>query len=123
MKTQPSSRNPGKQRKWKAIAPLHRRQKMLSSPLSKELRQKYKRRRLNVRKGDKVRVMVGDFKGNVGEIIRVNLKNYKLYIDGITIKKADGTDVERAMDPSNVMIIDLFMDDKERTDVLERNME
>ncbi len=96
---------------------------MLSSPLSKELRQKYKRRRLNVRKGDKVRVMVGDFKGNVGEIIRVNLKNYKLYIDGITIKKADGTDVERAMDPSNVMIIDLFMDDKERTDVLERNME
>jgi len=122
MKIQPSSKKPGKQRKWKAVAPLHRRQKMLSSPLSKELGQKYKRRTLNVRKGDKVRVMRGDFKGNVGEITRVSLKDYKIYVDGITIKKADGTDVEKSIDPSNVMITDLFIDDKERMDLLERNI-
>ena len=122
MKIQPSSKKPGKQRKWRFIAPLHRRQKMVSSPLSKELGQKYKRRTLNVRKGDKVRVMRGDFKDNVGEITRVSLKDYKIYVDGITIKKADGTDVEKAIDPSNVMITDLFMDDKERMDLLERNI-
>jgi len=122
MKSQPTSKKPGKQRKWRYNAPLHRRQKMVASPLSRELREKYKRRTLSPRKGDKVRVMRGDFKGNTGEVTRVSLKTYKIYIDGITIKKADGTDVERAMDPSNVMITDLFMDDKERRDVLERNL-
>jgi len=123
MKSHPTSKKPGKQRKWRFNAPLHRRRKMVTSPLSKELRQKYKRRTLPVRKGDKVRLMRGDFKGNTGEVTRVSLKAYKIYMDGITIKKADGTDVERAIDPSNVMITDLFMDDKERRDVLERNIE
>jgi len=119
---QPKSKKPRKQRKWLVEAPLHRRQKMIGSTLSRELRKKYNRRSLPVRKGDTVKIMRGEFKGVSGEVTRVSLKSYKIYVDGVTIKKADGTDVEKALDPSNVMITDLFMEDKERREVLERKI-
>lgn len=119
---QPSSKKPGKQRKWLAEAPLHRRQKMMGSTLSRELREKYSRRSLPVRKGDTVKIMKGEFKGTSGEVMNVSLKNYRIYVDGVTIKKADGTDVERALHPSNVVITDLFMEDKERRNILERKI-
>lgn len=94
----------------------------MGSTLSKELREKYHRRSLPVRKGDNVQIMRGGLKGTSGEVMRVNLKNYKIYVDGVTLKKADGTDVERALDPSNVMITDLYMEDKERREMLERKI-
>lgn len=119
----PTSKKPRKQRKWKENAPLHRRQKMVNSSLTKELRKKYGRRNIQVRKGDKVRVMRGEFKGDTGEVIRVSLKDYKVYVEGVTIKKADGTDIERSLDPSNLMIMELFTEDKERRDLLARNVE
>ncbi len=117
---QPSSQKPRKQRKWRQEAPLHHRRKILSSNLSGELREKYNRRNLPVRKGDKVKIMCGEFKGSGGEITRVDLKNYKVYVEGITIKKSDGTDIERAVDPSNVMLTGLYLEDKQRREVLER---
>ena len=120
MKVQPQSSKPGKQRKWIATAPLGKRQKMIGAILSKELRAKYKRRNLPLRKGDKVKVMRGDFKGVTGEVMKVSLKDMKVLVDGITIKKASGTDVERPLDPSNLMLTDLNIEDKERRDILER---
>jgi len=95
---------------------------MVASTLSKELREKYNRRNLPARKGDRVKIIRGEFKGDGGEITRVDPKGYKIYIEGINIKKSDGTDVERAIDPSNVMITDLYMEDKERRGVLERKV-
>ncbi len=116
------SKKPGKQRKYKLKAPLHRRQKMMKSHLSKDLQKKYNRRNLGVRKGDQVKVMRGELKNHSGEVMRVDLKKYKIYVDGVNIKKADGTEVPRALDPSNVMITSLFLEDKERRDVLERKL-
>ncbi len=115
-----SSKQPRKQRKWRIEAPLHARGKMISSALSKELKQKYTKGSMPVRKGDTAKVMVGDAKGSVGEVTRVDLKNYKIYITGVTLKKSDGTEVERAIDPSNVILTQLFLDDKERLKILER---
>ena len=102
--------------------PLHRRQKLMASLLSKDLRKKYKRKSLPIRKGDTIKIMRGEFTGSGGEVTRVSPQTYKIYISGITTKKADGTDVEGAIDPSNVTITELFMDDKERRNVLERNI-
>ncbi len=95
---------------------------MVVSTLSRELREKYNRRSLPVRKGDKVKIIRGEFKEGGGEITRLDPKNYKIYIEGINIKKSDGTDVERAIDPSNVMITDLYMEDKKRREILERKI-
>ena len=119
---QPKSSKPRKQRKWLYEAPLGSRQKMVVSTLSKELRTKYKKRSSHVRKGDKVKIMRGDFKGTVGEVTKVTLKDMVITIQGINLKKADGTEVPRPIAPSNVMITELFTEDAERRNSLERKL-
>jgi large subunit ribosomal protein L24 len=114
------SKQPRRQRKAYYNAPLHKRQKLMSAPLSRELREKYGVKTLPVRKGDKVRVMRGDFKGKEGEVVRVDLKNYVIFVDGVTIEKVDKTPVFRPIHPSNVMIVSLKLDDKWRKKIIER---
>lgn len=118
----PKSSKPRKQRKFLFTAPLHLRRKLLSSHLSKELREKYKRRSLPVRKNDEVEVMRGEFKKKRGKISRVDLKKYKVYVEGMTIKRTDGTERQVAFHPSNLKIINLNLDDKRRVKTLERKM-
>ncbi|MEM5836691.1 MAG: 50S ribosomal protein L24 [Candidatus Aenigmatarchaeota archaeon] len=118
----PKSKKARKQRKFLYEAPLHVRRKLMSAHLSKELREKYKRRSFPVRKGDEVEVMRGSFKGRRGKIVRVDLKNYKVYIEGITRKKTTGAEVLVPIHPSNLKIISLNLDDKERVKALERRL-
>lgn len=115
-----ASRQPRKQRRAYFNAPLHVRQKLISAPLSPELREKYGVRSLPVRKGDKVRIMRGDFKGHEGKVVKVDLRRLRIYVDGVTIKKADGTPVFRPIHPSKVMIIELNLEDPWRRKILER---
>jgi large subunit ribosomal protein L24 len=96
---------------------------MISAALSDELKEKYKRNSMPVRKGDKVKLMRGEMKGHTGEVMKVDRQAYKLYIQGVTAKKSDGTDVERPIHASNVMITDAMEDDKERREVLNRKLE
>ena len=72
----PKSKKPRKQRKFLKLAPLHIRRKMIAAHLSKELREKYKRRSIPVRKGDEVKIMRGEFKGMIGKIVKVDTKKY-----------------------------------------------
>ena len=116
----PKSAQPRKQRKWLFESPLHIKSKMVSSPLSRELRSKYNRRRLTPRKGDTIEVVRGEHKGVSGEVSKVDTKGRKVYVSGVTAKKIDGTEVERPIDASNIVIKELFMEDKERRDILER---
>jgi large subunit ribosomal protein L24 len=118
--TYTKSKQPRTQRKCRIDAPLHARGKMVCSTLSDDLRQKYKKRSLPVRKGDKVKVMRGEFKNTLGEISSVDKKDYKVYVTGVTTKKVNGTEVERAIDPSNIMITELVLEDKERQETLKR---
>lgn len=116
----PRSKQPRKQRKFLHNAPLHIRHKIMSANLSKELRKEYNRRSLPVRKGDKVEIMRGDFKGHQGRIEKVDLKNYKVYVEGATIQKVDGTTTYFPIHPSNLQIIELNLEDEKRIKVLER---
>lgn len=109
-----SSKQPRKQRKYVYHAPLHIKHKLVSSTLSKELRKKYNKRSISVRKGDEVEIITGQFKKKTGKIRKVDLKKIKVYIDGITIKKADGTDIQVPIDPSNLKIINLNLEDEKR---------
>ena len=114
------SRQPRKQRRAYFNAPLHKRQKLMSAPLSPELREKYGVRNLPVRVGDKVRVMRGDFKGHEGKVVKVDLKRYRIYVDGVVIKKASGETVFRPLHPSKVMIVELDLKDPWRKKIIER---
>ena len=115
------SKHPRKQHLALYTAPLHRRHRFLSAPLSRELRGKYKKRSLPVRKGDKVRVMRGDFKKLEGDVLEVDTKRSRIQVQGATTTKADGTQVTRLLAPSNVVLIKL-VSDKERDKVLERRL-
>lgn len=118
----PKSIQPRKQRKWLANASIHKRRKMLVARVSDDLKEKYKRRSVPVRKGDTVKIMRGKSKGTSGEVTGVNIKSYRIYIGGVTIKKANGRDVERGISPSDCLITGLFVEDKERKEMLERNI-
>ena len=84
-----ASRQPRKQRKYLANAPLHIKHKFMSSNLSKELRKKYGKRSFPLRKDDKVRIMRGEYKKKTGKILTVDLKKLKVLIDGIYKSKKD----------------------------------
>jgi large subunit ribosomal protein L24 len=109
-----ASIQPRKQRKYLARAPLHIKRKFLSVNLSKELRKKYNRRNIPVRKEDTVKIMRGKFKGKKGKIISINTKNSGVKIEGITIKKQDGSKVGVKIYPSNLQITELNLNDKKR---------
>ncbi|MFC2162451.1 50S ribosomal protein L24 [Candidatus Altiarchaeota archaeon] len=118
----PESSKPRKQRKWLHNAPLHERRLMMSSALSQELKEKYHRQSIPIRKGDTVTVMRGQFKGVTGVITRIDRGKYRVYMEGVTSKKADGTDVERSIHTSNLKITDLNLDDKKRREALGRKV-
>jgi large subunit ribosomal protein L24 len=109
-----ASTQPRKQRKYTANAPLHIKKKLLSVNLSKELRKKHKIRNIEVRKGDTVKIMRGKFKKKTGKIIEVNVKTSKVKIEGIQVKKQDGSKANVRLRPSNLQIIELILEDKKR---------
>ncbi len=107
-----SSKQPRKQRKYRYNAPLHVRRKFLSAHLSKELREKLGRRSLEIRKGDRVQVMRGQYRGIVGKVDSVSLKKLKVYLENVRRKKADGKEMLVPLDPSNLMIVEMAEDEK-----------
>lgn len=101
------SKQPRKQRKYLANAPLHLRKKFVSINLSKELRKKEGKRNLPAKKGDKVKIFSGKFKGKTGKILEVNLKRSKIIVENIQAKKQDGSKANIKLQPSNLQIIEL----------------
>ncbi|CAO1376865.1 unnamed protein product [Diamesa serratosioi] len=101
-------------------APSHIRRKLMSSPLSKELRQKYNVRSMPIRKDDEVQVVRGHYKGNqVGKVVQVYRKKFVVYIERIQREKANGTNVYVGIHPSKLLIVKLKMD-KDRKRILDR---
>lgn len=114
------SKQPRKQRKYRYNAPLHTKRNFLSIHLSKELRTKYKKRSIPVRKGDTIKVLRGQFRKKTGKISKVDYNSIKVYIEGIEVIKKDGNKVQYPISPSNLMITTLKLDDKKRIALLER---
>ena len=102
------SKQPRKQRKYRANAPLHLRKKFVSVNLSKELRKKEGKRNIVARKGDKVKIFSGKFKGKTGKILEINLKRSKIIVEDINVKKQDGSKANVKLQPSNLQIIELI---------------
>jgi len=115
-------KNPGKQRKRLFNAPAHIRHKHMAAPLSRELAASKGAKTLPVRKGDTVRIQRGDNKGFEGKVSRVDLKAYRIYMEGLTREKVDGTNIFIAVHPSKVQIRNLNLDDKWRKSILGRKV-
>lgn len=115
-----SSKNLKKQKKYRYNAPLHIRKNMLAVNLSKELRKLFGRRSIPVHKGDRARIMRGEFKKKSGKVDRVDHKKLMVYIESIEKTKRDGTKVRPGIQPSNIQLVDVVTDDKKRKKLLER---
>ena len=114
-----ASKQPRKQRKFLANAPIHIKKKLLSVNLSKSLRKRYSTRNLVIRKDDTVKIMRGKYKKKQGKVTAVKTKMLKIYVEGIQIKKQDGSKVPVALRPSNLQIVELNLEDKKRSKFLE----
>lgn len=110
-----SSTKPRKQRKYRARAPLHIKQKFMGSHLSKALREKHKTRSLPVRSGDKVKIMRGQFKGIEAKVDHISRIKERIYVIGAEVEKKNGTKIMYPIHPSNVVITELAQDARRLT--------
>jgi ribosomal protein uL24 len=116
------SMKPRTQRRNVGQADLSQRRDILAAHLSKELRTQYKRRSMSVRKGDEVKIIRGEHFGKTGEIVEIDLKNYKIFVNGVIIKRTVGTEKQVAIEPSNVVITSMKLDDNMRQRILLRKV-
>ena len=111
---------PGKQRKRLYQAPLNKRYRRFSAPLSSKLKESHSTNSVPLRNGDTVMIMRGDRKGSEGKITQIDRKKYRIFVEGATREKVDGTKTLVPIHPSKVMITRLNLDDKWRKKILER---
>ena len=123
MQTTKPVKKPRKQRKHLYNAPAHLRHKFMAAPLAQELISSKGAKALPVKKGDTVRIMRGDHTGFEGKVSRIDLKKYRIFIEGLTREKVDGTNIFVSVHPSKVMIKSLKLDDKWRQGIVERKKE
>lgn len=111
---------PRKQRRRLYQDPLHKRYKRFSAPLSPNLKDSHKTNSIPVRTGDTVQIIAGDRKGFEGKVTGVDRKEYRVFVEGVTREKVDGTAMPIPIHPSKVMITQLNLDDKWRRETLKR---
>ena len=97
-----SSKQPRKQRLARYTAPYHRRHREMSSPIDKGLRERQLSRgfmyprAMPVKKGDRVMIVRGEGKSKSATAISlVDRKARKVYVEGFTYFKSDGTELQR----------------------------
>lgn len=108
------SHQPRKQRNRQHRAALHERHKQVRAALSAELREEYNRRNVRVCAGDTVEVLRGDYAGHEDDVAVVDLKAAAVMVEGVTVEKADGEEVLRPIDASNLRVTALNLDDPRR---------
>lgn len=84
-----SPHSPRRQRKALYTADSFERRARMTVPLSRELRARFHRHALSVRKGDTVRVLSGSFAGREERVARVNRRSYSVTLENVTLKTAD----------------------------------
>lgn len=100
--------------------PLHQKRKLLVAPLLPDLRKEHRTRSLPIRKGDTVLIRRGEFKRHEGKVTEVDVKKLRIYVEGVTRERADGTSVRIPIRPWNVIVAKLDLGDKWRRRILER---
>ena len=122
-----SSKQPRKQRLAHYTAPYHRRHREMSAPIDRGLRERQLSRgfmyprAMPVRKGDRVMIVRGEGKSkSATKIAKIDRKGRKVYVEGFTYFKSDGTELQRPIDASNLVIINPDWSDIRRRNLLTR---
>ncbi|KAG8929249.1 60S ribosomal protein L26B [Tulasnella sp. 419] len=100
-------------------APSSVRRKIMSAPLSKELRGKHHTRSIPIRKDDVVTIVRGKYKGAEGKVTQVYRKKWVIHVDRVVKDKVNGASAPVGVHPSNVIVTTLKLD-KDRKAILDR---
>lgn len=100
------SKQPRKKRLEAYTAPLHKKRKGLHIHFSKDLRKRYKHRSGLAKKGDKVKVLRGEFMKREAKIVEASLAEGKIFLEGVVAKRQGGKEMPAAIEPSNCMLVE-----------------
>lgn len=123
------TKQPRKSRKRLYEAKKHKVQNLISAHLGenylhhKDNKYWYLPRSIPLRKGDVVKILRGASKGHSGKVADIDLKKGKITVEGATIAKADGKQIPKWIDASNVAITKIDKSDKRRNDKLKQLLE
>jgi len=109
-----SPKSPRKQRRFVRDSPQHTHRSMLRCRLDDLLREEYGLRSLNVKKGDLVRIMRGQFRDTEGKVLGVDYRALRVLVDGASTTKADGKEARVPLHPSSLMLVKLELNDERK---------
>lgn len=112
------SRLPRRQRKALFTADHFERRRRMAVPLSRELRARFGRRQVPVRKGDTVRVLSGSYVGREERVAKVDRRGYSVTLDNVTGKTADAKLKPLPIRTSHLLLTRLNLADPWRRRVL-----
>ncbi|BBG24391.1 50S ribosomal protein L24 [Sulfuracidifex tepidarius] len=114
------SSKPSKQRNLLRHAPKHLRKNFLVAPVADDIKSQQGISRINVKKGDTVKVVRGEHIGTEGKVAVIDTKTGRIGIEGLSRKKVDGTPVYVMVHSSKVVITKLDLGDNKRRESIER---
>jgi large subunit ribosomal protein L24 len=109
------TKKPSKQRKRNIYKTnIYGKRKLLVSKLDKPLVKTTNKKRMTVRKGDTVKILRGKYKSKTGKVDKVSYTHSKVYIKDIKQTNSRGQDKLIPFNASNLIIIDLLLNDNKR---------
>ena len=108
------TKKPGKQRRRMLTGVYHVKRKLLVAPIDKPLVKQVNRKRAPLRKGDTVKILVGDNKGKTSVVEKVNYDKGLVYLKDVKVTNSRGQEKLLPFQASNLVITDLISNDKKR---------
>ncbi len=106
-----SPHSPRRQRKAVYEASTFERRILMTVPLSRELRRRFQRRSVPLRKGDTVRVMSGSFVGREERVAKIDRRGYSVTLDNVTLKTGEAKLKPLAIKTSHLVLTKLNLAD------------
>ena len=113
-----SPHSPRRQRRMLYTAHTAQRRKRMTVPLSKDLRARFHRRSLPVRKGDTVRILHGSFEGREERVAAVDRRRLSVTLDNVTLKTGESKQTALPVRTAGLVIVRLNLADPWRRRLL-----
>jgi len=113
-----SPHSPRRQRRAVFEATTAERRRRMTVPLSRELRTRFHRRSIPLRKGDTVRVMKGSYIGREERVQKISHRDYSVTLDNVTLKSGEEKLKPLPIRTNHLLIVRLNLADEWRREAL-----
>lgn len=115
---QRSPRSARRQRKALYTASHQERRRRMTVPLSRELKTRFHRRAIPVRKGDTVRILGGSYVGREERVAKVDRRTFSVTLDNVTSKTGESKQTPLPIRTGHLVIVRLNLADPYRRRIL-----